>query len=227
MTNGSTAPLTGTLLLDFDSTLIEVESLEEILKPRLAADLAVAEEFQAITRAGMEGRMSFEQSLQRRLQIAPPNLADVRAFGRKALALLTPGMAAMIANLRRQGAEVRIASGGLREAILPTARRLGIPDDQVHAVRLKWDTSGSFLGTQFDDSFHISKVEGIQCLVNAWPRPIIAVGDGMTDYQIFQHGLADHFVAFTLHVRRAAVVATGAPIAANVDQLTRLLEDLL
>ncbi len=227
MTISATPTPAGTLLLDFDSTLIELESLEAILKPALAANPALEAKFQAITRAGMEGRMDFGQSLRERLRLARPTRAEVSAFGREAVNLLTPGMPAMIESLRRRAVTVRIASGGLLEAILPSARALGIPEDHVHAVRPRWDASGSLLGMAPDDRFHISKVEGLKSLVNDWPRPIVIVGDGMTDHQIGASGLADCFIAFTQHVQRAAVIATGAPVARDVDQLTRLLEELL
>jgi hypothetical protein len=48
----------------------------------------------------------------------------------------------------------------------------------------------------------------------------------MTDYEPFRAGLVDHFIAFTANVRRASVVATGAPEARSAEDLRRFLAKL-
>ena len=59
-----------TVIFDFDSTLIRVESLEEILRPQLEARPHLATAMEEITQRGMEGQISFRDSLEQRLAIA-------------------------------------------------------------------------------------------------------------------------------------------------------------
>lgn len=212
------------VIFDFDSTLIREESLEVLLAPQLAGQDDKLAALQAITHQGMNGELDFATSLGRRLAIAAPDRATVARYGLAARDKLTPGMPDLITDLRQRGVKVRIVSGGLREAILPVAHHLGLPDDAVHAVQLRWHGDGSFAGVDHEDAFSTGKVAGLRTRAPQWSPPRIVVGDGMTDAAIWQAGLADHFVAFTAHVRRHAVLATGAPEATNVTTLRNLLE---
>ena len=216
------------VIFDFDSTIIRCESLEEILRPRLEGDSAKMAQIEEITRLGMEGAIDFKESLSRRLALAQPNLSDLERFGREGTPWLTSGMEGLIASLHRRGLEVWIVSGGLREAIVPVAAHLGIPAERVLAVRLQWRTDGSFAGIDPGDRFSVSKVDGCRAFFGPTdrPRPIrIGVGDGMTDFALFDAGLVDCFIAYTEHVRRPAVVATGQPEASDTNELARLLEE--
>ena len=216
-----------TIIFDFDSTLITTESLEDILKPKLANTPGLEDRIREITNLGMEGRINFRESLERRLKLAAPTLAEVQGFGPQGIAGLTPGMKELVDRLHADGVEVRIVSGGLTEAIVPVGAHLGITADRVHAVSLSWDDAGQFLGVDPEDSFSISKLEGVRPLISAWSGPKIAVGDGMTDYHLYRDKLVDHFIAYTGNVCRQAVVDTGVPCATSVDELTRLIGELL
>lgn len=216
-----------TVVFDFDSTLIDCESLEEILAVRLTERPELEQELRAITTLGMEGALSFRESLARRLALAAPTRAEVTAFGLGAIARLTPGIAGLVANLRARGVAVAIVSGGLREAILPVAQFLGLDEGDVGAVRLRFAADGSFLGIDPEDPFSVSKSLGAAPLAADWSRPRIAVGDGMTDLNLMRDGLVDHFIAYTQWARRAPVLASGAPEAADVATLTELIQELL
>jgi len=217
----------GTVVFDFDSTLIRCESLEEILAPKCAARPGLEDEIRAVTAMGMEGRISFKESLARRLALAAPSRDEVAGFGREAIDLLTPGMAQLVADLRAAGHAVKIISGGLREAIVPVALHLGLRDEDVGAVALLFHNDGGFAGIDTQDPFSDSKSAGARPLCGTWPKPVVAVGDGMTDYHLHRDGLVDHFIAYTQWARRAPVLATGAPEASGVAALQELLEELL
>lgn len=217
----------GTLVLDFDSTLVSVESLEEILRPRLAARPDLVRELEAVTELGMTGAIGFADSLGRRLALAQPALGDVAAFAAGARRHLTRGMDDLVAWARGRGHEVRIVTGALREAVLPLAASLGVEASRVHGVSARWGTAGEFLGLDPADPFARSKLEGVLPLAALWPRPRIGVGDGVTDLALLRGGALDHFIAFTEHRRREAVLRSGVPEARDAAELARLLEDLL
>ena len=52
----------------------------------------------------------------------------------------------------------------------------------------------------------------------------IAVGDGFTDYQLFEAGFVDKFIAYTEHVERASVVEKAECIAIDVGVLRYILK---
>ncbi|CAM2006329.1 HAD-IB family phosphatase [Acanthopleuribacter pedis] len=212
------------VIFDFDSTLLTCESLEEILKPVLADAPDKMAQIEAITKEGMEGKLDFKQSLARRLEVAQPTLRLLQDFGAEGDQWLTEGIADLVRALLQRGIEVRIVSGGLWEAIVPVAGRLGIPAERVHAVRLKWADDGSFVGIDDQDPFSENKIVGCKPLFEGRDATKIAVGDGMTDHALFASGIVNHFVAYTEHARREAVVATGAPEARNSKELANILE---
>jgi phosphoserine phosphatase len=216
-----------TVVFDFDSTLVACESLEEILRPRLAGRPDLVRQIRAVTDAGMAGTIPFAESLRRRLAIAQPTRADVRRFAASAHRRLTPGMAPLVEELRRRRVGVSIVSGALREATLPLARRLGIPPRRVHGVRARWGRDRRFLGLVAGDPFAVAKWKGAARIAPTWSRPRIGVGDGATDLELFRRGAVDHFVAFTQHARRKAILVPGVPEARDVARLRRILEDLL
>jgi HAD superfamily phosphoserine phosphatase-like hydrolase len=195
----------GTLILDFDSTLITRESLEELLA-RARPDLA--KEIREITAMGMDGRIGFKESMEKRLALVRPTRAQVEALGREAIAWITPGMEGA------WGAELWIVSGGLTEAVFPVAARLKVPPERVLATRARWSPKGDLLDVDVRD-----KPDQLRPHAAAMKRPRVLVGDGMTDYEPFRAGLVDHFIAFTANVRRPSVVATGAPEARSVEEL--------
>jgi phosphoserine phosphatase len=215
-----------TVVIDFDSTLVSCESLEEILRPRLAGRPDLVREVERITNLGMAGEIPFAESLSRRLAIAQPRREDVRRFAAAARRFLTPGMDRLVADLRRRRVAVSWVSGALREATLPLARRLGVPARRVHGVRARWGRDGRFLGLA-DDPFSVSKAAGVKRVAPTWSRPRVGVGDGATDLELLRRGAVDRFVAFTQHARRKAVLVPGVAEARDVVELRRLLEDLL
>lgn len=215
------------VIFDFDSTLIRVESLEEILRPHLEADPTLAEEMEAITNRGMEGLISFRESLEQRLALAQPTLTDVTQFGESARQYLTEGLDQVIIWLQGKGVDVHIVSGGLKEAIVPLAAELGVREDHVHAVALMWRPDGRLEGLDRNDPFSDTKRAGFAKLRPHLASPCIVIGDGYTDFELFHAGLAEHFIAFTAHKRRAAVVANKCPEATDKYRLIQLLESFL
>jgi phosphoserine phosphatase len=213
-----------TAIFDFDSTLINAESLELLLAPQLANHPEKQALIAEITRQGMEGTISFAESLQRRLAIATPTQANIDRLAKRMMNYLTPGMAELIADLQQRGVDIWIISGGLRELILPVGLALNIPATQIHGVQLRFGTQGQFVRMDEQDPFSHSKVDGARLLAQQWHKPSVMIGDGMTDYQVYQAGLVDRFIAFTQHARRNSVLSqSGVVEAQSVNQLSALL----
>ena len=126
-----------------------------------------------------------------------------------------------VRRLRDAGRRVVLVSGGLREAILPVARKLGIADEDVHAVAVRFSGDGEYLG--FDDGSPLATAVGKRAVVESLalaPR-VLAVGDGATDLAI--RPVVDAFAAFTGFVRRTAIVNDADLVVESFDQLTDLV----
>jgi phosphoserine phosphatase len=112
---------------------------------------------------------------------------------------------------------VVLVSGGIREAIAPLARELGVP---VYAVSLRFDDEGDYV--DFDRASPLATQQGKLEIVRslALPRPILAVGDGSTD--VFMKQEADRFVAYSGFALRQHVVAAADAVAASFRELEHI-----
>ncbi len=212
-----------TLIFDFDSTLIRGESLELILADKLRDYPEKQALISEITRLGMEGEMSFSSSLEKRLRIAAPSKKELEAFGKKAVFLASQNISGLLLWAKNHF-DIWILSGGLFESIKSFAENFSI--QHIHAVKLLWTSDNQFLGIDKRDAFSKSKVEGASVLAKNWQSPSIMVGDGFTDYQVFQEGLVDHFIAFTQNVRRDFINKYDINEAKNVSELKQKLAEL-
>ncbi len=199
-----------TVIFDCDSTLSRIEGVEALASEYRS-------EVAALTEAAMSGTVPLEQVYGRRLDLIQPTPADLERVGRQYVAERVPGVENTIAKLRREGVAVRVISGGLRQAVLVLTRFLGLPDQDVAAVEVRFDAAGRYQG--YDEDSPLARAGGKEEVLRTWgrdtPGPTMLVGDGATDLEA--KDAVDLFVAYTGVVSRPAVVA-GADVV--LDELS-------
>lgn len=217
------------VIFDFDSTVINNESLEMMLSDVLGEGeeaqnkMALIEEW---TRKGMNGECSFGEGLNARLKIAAPTMADVTHFHAKYCpSAITVGMKELIDELHALDANVFILSGGFVDVILPFAEYLNVPAKNVFAVEINWNKeTGAFESLNEDNGFVTSKLEGAKKVAYRFQgKHTVAVGDGFTDYMLYKEGLAQSFVAYTEHAAREKVMSVAPACAASSEDLKNYL----
>jgi len=211
-----------TVIFDFDSTLLSCESLEEMIRSQ-DVEASTMQQIKEITNQGMAGKISFLSSLEKRLSLVPLKKQNVETFGNNVTELLTPGMADLISELQANGVEIWIVSGALRDILLPVGKMLKIPRERLLGITLRWNPHGTYTGIDTTLPINRSKWEGAKEAAALWSSPKIAVGDGMTDYALWEHGLVDHFIAFTQIAKRQALLDKKVPEAKNTRELKELL----
>jgi phosphoserine phosphatase len=208
---------------DVDSTLLSVESLDFLLTARLGQ--GAHEQIAALTSGGMNGTLSFRQSLMARLDLATLKRSDVAAAAAALRDHITPGMAELVSALRKRGDQVRAVSGGFDELLHPVLGDLGFAPGEVFANRFVWDAE-TVAG--LDVSHPLSENGGKPKVLknmaqDARYASIWMVGDGVTDLETLSTGAADHFIGFGAIARRDAVVDKAPDYANTVADLRRLL----
>ena len=213
------------IIFDFDSTLIKKESLELILEPLLKDSSEKLQEIEKITNLGMQGELDFRESLEKRLAIASPTKDSIKVFADEYCpSLLTNGIEDFIKELQVKGYKIWIFSGGLAESIRPFAKYLNIPNENIFAVEVNWNDNGNFNSLDNTKGACDSKLVAFEKAKELLQGEVIAVGDGFTDYQLFEAGFADKFIAYTEHVERANVVEKAESIAMDVGVLRYILK---
>lgn len=215
------------LLFDFDSTLIQDEGLDELFRISLEGRPDGVERvaaFREITDRGMEGALSWEDSLQARMHLVEASRGLVERVGRHLAGRLTPSVERRAGFFREGGRDIHIVSGGFVELITPAALRLGISADRIHAHRFDFDPRGRVVGVASDTPLaRGGKVEAVRRM-GLDPALTWIIGDGATDLEVRDRGAASTFVAFTENRRRDPVVAAADHEAASLDALITLLE---
>jgi phosphoserine phosphatase len=206
------------VVLDVDSTLCGLEGIDWLAARRgPEAGARIAE----LTDRAMRGEIPLGAVYGERLAMVQPSTGDLAALAEEYERTLAPGASAAVARMSAAGRRIVLVSGGIREAILPVARRLGIADSDVHAVSVAVGTDGRF--ASYDESSPMTTSDGKRGVVESLglPRRLVAVGDGATDLAI--RPVADAFAAFTGFVRRDAVVAGADTVIDTFDQLAELV----
>lgn len=217
------------LICDFDSTIVSIETLDELAKfimRRTNYDANLAQKIEDITEMGMQGEISFADSLEQRLGLMRLHRDDIDAFKDHVTRAITVSVIKNKDFFEKYGERIHIISGGFYDFILPVAMELGIDPQNVHA--------NSFL---FDADGYVSGYDANSCLVKAHGKAlqvkqlklngtVIMVGDGWTDYEVKQAGAADHFVAFVEHIMRDKVMDVADHVAHGFDDVIKYFKKI-
>jgi len=209
-------------MLDVDSTLSGVEGIDRLAALRSEAVRARVAE---ITDRAMRGEVALGDVYAERLAAVRPTRAEVIELGREYVARLEPGARESLATLADAGVKIVLVSAGIRDAILPLARAVGISDSDVHAVDVYFTDNGDYAG--FDTASPLTQNGGKTIVVRKLhlPRPILAVGDGVTDAELktLEPSAVDAFAAYTGVVERAPVVSVADYTIHSFEQLLALM----
>ena len=206
------------IVFDVDSTLSGIEGIDW-LAARRGPDI---EAWSAqLTDRAMTGELPIEAVYGERMAKVRPRKTEIEELGSIYVERVAPGARELLAELRQHGIEAVMVSGGLREAILPLARELGVEGSRVHAVSVYFDDRGDYAG--FDEASPMTRQNGKRQTVRdmGLRGPILAVGDGVTDSEI--RPVVDGFAAFTGFTRREPVVQRADYVVENFDQLRAII----
>ena len=206
------------VVLDVDSTLSGVEGIDWLASLRGAEVEAWSG---SLTARAMEGIIPIEAVYGERMGVVKPTLSEIQELSTVYIDRLATGAREALAELREHDVELVMVSGGLREAILPLAKELGVREERVHAVSVFFDRDGEYAG--FDERSLLTRQNGKRAAVKEMDLrgPVLAVGDGMTDYEI--RPAVDGFAAFTGFMRRDPVIERADYVIDNFDQLRALV----
>lgn len=209
-----------TVIFDVDSTIATIEGIDWLAEQR---DAVVARECADLTTRAMAGEFPIDAIYERRLQAIRPSAAELRALGEAYRATVVDGAPQLLAALHHADVAVHFVSGGLRDAILPVARDLGVAASHVHAVSLEPDDNWRFSRLRGEQPLATQRGKALVISQLGVARPMVIVGDGSTDAAA--RGVTDAFIAFTGVARRENVVAVADAEARDYDTLRQLLFD--
>ncbi len=180
----------GLLVMDMDSTAIQIECIDEIAKLAGTGEL-VSE----VTERAMRGELDFTASLRQRVATLKDADASILLQVRDALPLM-PGLAQLVLKLETLGWKVAIASGGFTFFAEYLRDKLHL--DAVFANELEirdGKLTGNVLGDIVDAKY---KANTLRKLAEKYEIPTaqtVAIGDGANDLPMIKAaglGIAYH-----------------------------------
>jgi phosphoserine phosphatase len=206
------------VVLDVDSTVSALEGIDWLAEQR---DPTVAALVAALTADAMDARVPLDEVYGRRLAIIRPTRDEIRRLADVYIATAVPGVREAVTRWREAGVHVVLVSGGLRDALLPLARWLGVPATDVHAVDVEYAQEGVTAAVRADAVLATRGGKPRVVASLALARPTLAVGDGATDAELTT--VVDRFLAFTGVARRESVVALAAGEITRFAALTPIV----
>lgn len=209
-------------IIDFDSTFTQVEALDILGEISLSKDPQRDEKLQAIkdiTDKGMDGSITFRESLEQRLEILKANKSQITeliaALKKKVSKSFDRNKEFLLENAN----DIFIISNGFKDFIIPIVGDFGIQEENVFANEFVYDEQENIIDFNRENplSKNNGKAETIR-KVNL-EGDIYVIGDGYTDYEIKASGLANKFYAFTENVSRARVTKEADHIAPSLDEI--------
>jgi phosphoserine phosphatase len=201
------------LVADMDSTIINVECLDELadmagLKPQIAA----------ITERAMRGELEFEAALKERVGMLKGLKLDALERTYAERVRLNPGAKSLLATMRSHGAHTMLVSGGFGFFTRRVAEAAGFHVERGNTLlddgaALTGEVAMPILGRE-------AKLQALEEAVDTLGLDFadsLAVGDGANDLAMIQRaglGVAYH---------AKPVVAQAASAAINHNDLTALL----
>jgi phosphoserine phosphatase len=169
-------------VFDFDSTLMDGETIDFLAKP-----LGLEEQVAAITKRAMDGELDFFKSLVARVAL----LEGLEKSKVDEICQSLPMMnnaAKTIDGLKSRGYTVVCFSGGFRNATKPACQKLGIDADFANFLH---DEDGILTGKVGGEMMYSDAkgdmIQRMQSLLGVSQDDTIAVGDGANDLSMFKY----------------------------------------
>ncbi|XP_051173407.1 phosphoserine phosphatase isoform X2 [Leptopilina boulardi] len=207
---------------DVDSTVIQEEGIDE-----LAKFCGKGNEVSNLTKQAMQGCMTFDQSLNVRLNIIKPTKTQIMKFLDEHPPKLTPGIRDLITALHARKKEVFLVSGGFRCLIRPVAEKLNIPIENIFANSLKFYFTEEYAG--FNENELTSKSGGKAEVIKRLKeekgfKTVVHVGDGATDLEACPP--ADAFIGFGGNIVRDVVKSRALWFVNDFNELIEALDEI-
>lgn len=213
------------IVIDFDSTFTKVEAFDLLAEISLKGHPEEAKrkkEIFDITNQGMNGSLSFRESLEQRVRLLEPNKAHLQQLAQKLKEQVSESFKRNRDFFKKYADNIYVISNGFAIFIKPVVTDFGIKPENILANTFHFDDRGNVIGFDTENplSANNGKVEQLKRL--NLQGDIYVIGDGYTDYEIKHAGLANKFFAFTENVERENIIDKADHITPSLDEFLYL-----
>jgi len=210
-------------IIDYDSTFIKVESLDELSKISNGNDEAINNKISEITNLGMEGKISFSDSLRKRIELIECNKGDIVKTVKILEKKVSDSFKNNVSFLKNNAENILIVSSGFHELIEPIVIKYGIKKENIFANKFLYDKN-KVIG--YDKKNPLSRSGGKVKILKELKLKgeVHVIGDGYTDYEIKKEGLANYFYLFIENIKRESVIKSADYLLKSLDQFIKIIK---
>tara|TARA_B100001029_G_C15051309_1_gene450920 strand:+ start:1152 stop:1832 length:681 start_codon:yes stop_codon:yes gene_type:complete len=213
------------LFIDFDSTFIKTETLDELAKIALKDDPNKIKKIDLIaelTNKAMCGEISFSEALINRL-----NILNITS---KHIQLVTQVVSNQISNSVKRNKDffklhsdnIWIISGGFKQVIYPCVASYGIKIEHILANDLIISSEKvNGINIKNPMSQDKGKIKVINSL-NVGSESYM-IGDGYTDYEVYIEKASSHFIYFSENILRDKVASKAKLHAKSFEEVMKII----
>ncbi|MDR2925759.1 MAG: phosphoserine phosphatase SerB [Azoarcus sp.] len=172
----------GLFVTDMDSTLINIECIDEI------ADMhGVKREVAAITESAMRGEIDFRTSLERRVRLLAGLHEQALAKVYAKRLRLNPGVESLMASLKAAKVRTALVSGGFAYFTDHMRRKLGFDYAWANELEVVDDRlTGKLVGSMLDAQAKADRLTATRDALGLAPEQVLCCGDGANDIPMFR-----------------------------------------
>lgn len=200
---------------------MQVEALEELAEIVLkeSPDSArIVDEIKAITSLGMDGKISFNESLSRRLELLNFHKNHLEKLVRRLKRKVSVSFSRNKTFFKKYKGQIYIISNGFKEFIDPIVEKYGIDSEHVLANTFLFDEEGWVNGFDQENPLAHSKGKSRRLKALDLDGEIMVIGDAYTDFEMVEAGIAHKFFAFTENILRESILDKADHVTPSFDE---------
>ena len=211
------------IVIDFDSTIVKVETLDVIAK--LSSNKNIIQQIEDITNNAMDGTIGFQEALSKRIELLKISKNDINSTTTLINKSITNSFLKNKKIFKENSNNCYVVSGGFKEIIEPIASNLGFKKENIFANTFNFKKN---IVNGIDKKNLLSndkgKVEILKNYININGKNTIIIGDGFTDYEIKKYNEAKYFIQFIENINRKSLNSKADLIASNFDQIIEFIK---
>lgn len=211
-------------IFDFDSTFIKIESLDLLAKFSQLTDKISIDKIEKITKEGMDGKISFYDSLRKRIQLINSNRNDLIKTVDHLKNEVSDSFNSNKNFINKNAEFIYIISSGFHEIIDPIVCNYGVKKENIYANNFIFNENDKIIG--FDKLNPLSSTLGKVKIIKQLKLKgtVHVIGDGYTDYEIKKEGYADYFYLFVENIKRDSLVKNADYLLKSLHEFVDIIE---
>tara|TARA_B100002052_G_scaffold284457_1_gene296347 strand:- start:2382 stop:3107 length:726 start_codon:yes stop_codon:yes gene_type:complete len=214
------------IIIDFDSTIIKSESfdcLSKIILNQTKNKSEIIKKISNLTNQGMNGEISFEQSMNERLLLLNMNKNHIKSLSLEASEDFDETFIKNLDFFEKLVENIYIVSGGFKEVIEDAFKFISSKSWNIFGNEFKY-RGDSIIGINRKNllSKNLGKVKLVESLNLS--GDVIVVGDGYTDYELKKFNVANYFLCYTRNIKRDKILEYSDLVCNDFNQVVKFIK---